>query len=134
MPSSPAVSGWISTMGSGSHSRSQGMLRCSEWKKTGERRPVTMTRGYFSASSGVRTSLSGGSVKKGSGSMSQSLKLVRVELQLAGGGAEAGLAVRAQEALLVAAIGPGGGVFLRELPVAVLQFVEGVTRRASGGR
>lgn len=61
MPSGAAVSGWISTRGSGRARRSFGSWRNSELKKNGIRPPVIRMRGYASASSGVRTGLSGGS-------------------------------------------------------------------------
>ena len=38
-----------------------GLWRCSEWKKPHLRAPVVSTSGYFSASSGADTGLSGGS-------------------------------------------------------------------------
>src|SRR4030042_926148 len=61
MPSFSAVLSLISTTGNGSSSRSQGIIRCSEWKKTGERRPVVRISGYFLAKSGEATGLSFGS-------------------------------------------------------------------------
>ena len=67
MPYFAAVSGWISIGGSGLISRSQGIMRCSEWNMTPTRRPVFSISGYSLCISGVLTSLSIGSTWCGSG-------------------------------------------------------------------
>ena len=55
-----AVSGWISTWGSGWALRRCGRFRNSELKKNALRPPVVRTRGYRPVSSGVERGLSGG--------------------------------------------------------------------------
>ena len=62
MPAASAAAGLISNSGSGCNSRDVvPSWRCSEWKNSKDRAPVVRTSGYFSASSGADTGLSGGS-------------------------------------------------------------------------
>ena len=117
----------------GIFSRSHGIMRCSEWKKSCERAPVIMTSGYFLNSSGVDRALRRLGVER-QRIQAPLLEGLAVHLDLAARRVEARLAVRPQQPALVPAVGLGRS-FRRHLPAALLvQLLEGHTRRLPAAR